>query len=126
MAALGIDIGGVDDFDLFISYVSPATAAGQAIMCSLLHPPGTLWWAPERGLDIRRFLHKPFDAATIETKVLIEVEKDERVASATVVATQLGDELQLRINVTLQDDAGAVTLTLAVNAVGDVLASEVG
>lgn len=126
MAALGLDIGGVDDFDLFISYVSPAQAAGEAIMCSLLHPPGTLWWAPDRGLDIRSFLHKPFDAATIEIAVQSEVEKDERVDSATVVATQLGDELQLRINVTLTGDEGAVTLTLAVNAVGDVLAAEVG
>jgi hypothetical protein len=126
MAALGIDIGGVDDFDTFISYAtSPAQAAAEAVMCSLLHEPGALWWAPDRGTPIFSYLHRDASADEIQIAVAAEAEKEERVESAIVVATKLGDELQLRIELTLTQDEGRVTLTLAVSAVGEVLAATV-
>lgn len=125
MAALGLDIGGVDDFDAFLSYTTPAQAAGERVMCSLLHAPGTLWWAPDRGTDIRQFLHRDASSDEIQIAVAAEAEKEETVESAIVVATKFGDELQLRVELTLTQDEGRVTLTLAVNQVGDVLAAAV-
>lgn len=126
MAALGTDIGGVEDFDAFISYAtSPGQAAGEAIMCSLLHGPGVLWWAPHRGTDIRAYLHR--DASEEEIRIAIEAEvaKEERVESAVVTVTKLGSEVTIQIDPTLTNDPAKVTLTLQVDAVAGVLAASV-
>ncbi len=125
MTALGTDIGGVDDFDSLLSYVSRPQAAGEAVMCSLLHSPGVLWWSPERGMNLLDFLHRDASAEEIQVAVDSEIAKEERVDSAVVSVNKLGSEVQIRIELTLTQDEGKVTLTLAVDKVAGVLAAAV-
>jgi hypothetical protein len=123
--ALGIDISGVEDIDLFLSYADGPRAAAEAVMRSLLHDSGRLWWAPDSGHDIRRYLHGFFDAGRIQAAVQAQCELDERVDSATVDATSLGDEIKIAVNLALTQDATQVQFTLTVNELGEVLSAAV-
>lgn len=123
--ALGIDISGVEDIDLFLSYADGPRAAAEAVMRSLLHDSGRLWWAPDSGHDMRRYLHGFFDADRIQTAVQTQCELDERVDSAAVEAAVLGDELKITVSLTLTNDAGQVQFTLTVNELGEVLSAAV-
>ncbi len=122
MAALGIDIAGVEDVDLFLSYAEPTLAAAQAVARSLIHSAGKLWWAPDSGHDVRQHLHAFVDdpdriAAAVQT----QCELEERVESASVSATFFGGELRLTINLILTQDAARVQMTLTISALGEVL-----
>jgi hypothetical protein len=121
MPALGIDIAGVEDIDLFGSYAEPARAAAEAVMRSLLHSPGRLWWAPQQGYDLRQDLNAFFDASRTQAGVQAQCEQDERVASASVVATVLGDELRLNIELRLVQNDTIVRLTLTIDQLGTVI-----
>lgn len=123
--ALGIDISGVEDVDLFLSYTDGPRAAAEAVMRSLLHDAGRLWWAIDSGHDIRRYLHGFFDAGRIQAAVQAQCELDERVELASVEASALGDELKITVNLTLTQDATQVQFTLTVNELGEVLSGTV-
>lgn len=90
-------------------------------MRSLLHQPGVLWWAPERGHDLHQHLHAFFDQERIELAVRQQCEADERVAAAEVNATLLGSELQLRVDLTLTQDESRVSFTLTIGSLGQVI-----
>lgn len=121
MAALGIDIKGVSDVDPFLTLASPGRSAAEAVMRSLLHMPGILWWAPDRGHDLHQHLHTAFDQERIELAVQQQAEQEERVESASVVATQLGQELRLQIELTLTQNEANVTLTVTIGALGELI-----
>jgi hypothetical protein len=121
MAALGIDIAGIDDVDLFLSYAEPAEAAAQAVARSLLHSPGKLWWAPDSGHNINQYLHTFFEPERVQSNVQQQAELDERIAASAVVATRLGDEMRLQIDLELETTDSQVQLTLSINDVGEVL-----
>src|SRR5690349_4752607 len=107
--ALGIDILGVQDVDAFLSFGSPRQSAGESVMRVLFHEPGALWWAPDRGYHLARLLHGFFNADEIEQTVKGQLEADERVESVEVVATQLGNEVRLEVDVLLTNDPTAVS-----------------
>jgi hypothetical protein len=119
--ALGIDILGVQDIDPYLSLGSRRQAAAESVMRSLFHEPGALWWAPDRGYHLARNLHTTFDPDAIESAVKTQLESDERVDSVIVVATALGRELRLEIQLFLTDDPTAVTFTLHVSELAEVL-----
>lgn len=119
--ALGIDVAGVEDVDLFLSYADGPRAAAEAVMRGLLHAPGRLWWAPDSGFDMRGLLHRFFDADSIAASVQAQCELEERVESADVTATVFGDELRIAANLILTQDATRVQFTLTVNQLGEVL-----
>jgi hypothetical protein len=121
MAALGIDIAGVDDVDLFLSYAEPGESAAQAVARSLLHDPGKLWWAPDSGHNINRYLHTFFEPERAQSGIQQQAELEERVAAASVQASRLGDEMRVQVNLTLEGDESQVQMTLAINALGEVL-----
>lgn len=123
--ALGIDIGGVEDVDLFLSYVDGPRATAEAVMRGLLHAPGKLWWAPDLGFNVRGLLHQFFDADRIERAVQAQIETEERVDSADVTATALGDELRLAVELVLTQDLAKVQFTLTINQLGEVLDASV-
>lgn len=118
---LGTDIRGVDDIDPFLTLTDGPSAVAQAVMVSLLHPPGRLWWAPERGHDLRQHLHKPFDAERIRLAVQQQAELDERVESAQVTVEKLGDEVKVSWDLVLTQTKDNVTFTLTVSEFGDVV-----
>lgn len=119
--ALGIDILGVQDVDAFLSFGPPRQSAGESVMRVLFHEPGALWWAPDRGYHLARLLHGFFNADEIEQTVKGQLEADERVESVEVVATQLGNEVRLEVDVLLTNDPTAVSFTVSVSALGEVL-----
>lgn len=123
--ALGIDIGGVEDVDRFLSYSDGPRAAAEGVMRGLLHAPGKLWWAPDLGYDLRGALHQFFDAERIQRAVQAQVETDERVESADVTAVAFGEELRVSVNLILTQDGAKVQFTLTVNQLGAVLDASV-
>lgn len=123
--ALGIDIGGVEDVDLFLSYVEGPRATAEAVMRGLLHAPGKLWWAPALGFDVRSLLHQSPTAERVERAVQTQVESDERVEAADVAAAIFGDELRITVGLTLTQDPTKVQFTLTVNQLGEVLDASV-
>jgi hypothetical protein len=125
MPGLGIDIAGVDDVDLFLSSADPSRSAAEAVMRSLQHAPGTLWWAPDLGLDMNQFLHGFFDPARVQTQVQACCEREERVRSADVSVAQLGNEIKVTINLIFIDGSTPATLTLSIDQLGSVLDASV-
>jgi hypothetical protein len=125
MTALGIDISGVEDIDLFLSYADGPRAAGESVMRSLLHAAGKLWWATDSGHDVRQYLHAFAAPETIQANVQAQCERDERVQSAAVQASLLGDELRIAVELVLTQDETQVTLTLSINDLGEVLNASV-
>lgn len=124
MTALGVDIAGVEDIDPMLSLADGRLAAAQAVLTSLLHQPGKLWWSPETGYDVRQHLHASFDAEAIQRAVESQCTADERVDTATCVATVTGpltqQVLTLSIDLVLTT-AETAELTLSVDQVGDVI-----
>lgn len=123
--ALGIDIGGVEDVDRFLSYSDGPRATAEAVMRGLLHAPGKLWWAPDLGFDVRGLLHQSPSTESVERAVQTQVETDERVDSADVAAVIFGDELRITVALTLTQDPTKVQFTLTVNQLGEVLDASV-
>jgi len=122
---LGIDIGGVEDVDLFLSSTDPSTAAAEASARVLLHGPGKLWWAPDTGHDVRQYVHGFGDPSRIEHNVQTAIEADERIKSADVKADVFGKELRITVNLTFIGNNAPVTLTLRIDELGKVLDAQV-
>jgi hypothetical protein len=123
--ALGIDITGVEDVDPFLTLAEGPRAAAEAAMVSLLHAPGTLWWAPDRGYDLRQHLNSFASPERVQRAVLSQVEQGERVESAQCSVTVLGNEMQIEVSLILTEDGGAVQFTLTINELGEVLNASV-
>jgi hypothetical protein len=121
MAILGKDIKGITDIDAFLTVTNGPRAVAEAVMRSLLHNPGILWWAPERGHDLHQHLHVFFDQERIELAVRQQAEEDERVDSARASATLFGTELQLQVALTLTQNAAKVRFTLTIGSLGEVI-----
>jgi hypothetical protein len=118
MTALGIDIGGVDDIDPTLNFVSAGQSVAESVASQLLHDPGLLWWSPTIGYNLRQLLHMPFDEEKIQREVVRQAEFDERVksASATASVNTKGDTITLVVNLTLvEEDATDIEFTLTVS-----------
>ncbi len=119
--ALGIDIAGVEDVDSFLTLAASSQSAGEAVMVSLLHSPGVLWWEPERGYDLRQHLNSFAETERIENAVTSQAELDERVESADVVASVDNGVLTINVSLVLTEDDGDVEFTLSIDEVGSVI-----
>jgi len=125
MPGLGIDIAGVEDIDLFLSSADGSRSAAEAVMRTLLHAPGALWWAPDSGHDVKQYLHGFFDAERTRRGVQAACEREERVKTAKVTASVLGTEIKLSINLTFIDGSTPAILTLSIDQLGKVLDASV-
>jgi hypothetical protein len=121
VAILGKDIKGITDIDPFLTVTNGPRAAAESVMRSLLHNAGVLWWAPDSGFNLHGLLHGFFDKERIELAVRQQCERDERVDSAEAVATLLGEELQLRVDLILTQDGSKVSFTLNISALEGVI-----
>lgn len=122
MAALGKDISGVEDIDPFLSLTSPERAVAEAVARSLLHAVGKLFWARNRGYDIRQHLHRFLDnLENIKVGVEQEIAKEERVKSSTVSISRQASHVDIVIDLRLTQTETDVTLTLNINLVDGAL-----
>jgi hypothetical protein len=97
--------------------VSGRDLLSEALVRRLVTARGTLLGDPDYGTDVRDWLNDDIDAASaarLGGVVVAELQKDERVISASCVATFANDVLTLAITVT--DGAGPFPLTLQVTA----------
>lgn len=122
---LGIDIGGVEDVDLFLSSTDERTSAAEAAARVLLHGPGKLWWAPDKGHDVRQYVHSTGDAARIKANVQSAVESDERIGSADVDVVVFGKELLITVKLVLISSNTPTTLTVRIDELGKILDAQV-
>lgn len=111
--ALGSDFSGLLDVQSSLGVVSGPRAMLEAIGRRLTTLRGGLWYDPDYGYDLRQHLNAPAPRpGVIESQVVAEVLKDERVqdVDASVVATRDAITVTLRI----MSDIGPFSLIVAV------------
>ncbi len=112
---LGTDIAGATDLYPDLRLSSGRQALAESLLRRFQTSRGALWYAPDYGLNLTRFVN----ARTPETAIgqLVEREslKDERVLNASADVTRTG--VDLSIDLTITDDEGPFTLTIAANEV---------
>jgi hypothetical protein len=125
MPALGIDISGTTDIDPMLTFSDGPKAVAESVIVSLLHDPGRLWWAPQRGHNVNQYLHQPSEIDEIERAIQSQCEADERVVSAVATVTFQAKTLTLDCKLTLTNNAGDVEFTLSVDEAGKVLSASI-
>lgn len=126
MADFGTDILALDDLDPSFALVSGEAMLARAIARRLTTPRGGLFCDPDYGYDVRALLLDgltPAKLASAQASIAAEVEKDERVAGATVTFTQDTTAERLTISIELETDEGPFDLVLSVDALSAELLS---
>lgn len=117
----GVDLVCIDDIDPRFTETDPNDVAGlaQDLYHRLCTERGTLPDDDDYGLDLRRYLSRPTDDASLllsQTEIAAELEKDDRVASAEVELTML-DPKTLSVAITIEPNIlglGPFTMIVAV------------
>ena len=90
----------------------------ESLVRQLSCPPGGLFWAPEKGIDLRAYLRARLDGSKIteiRQRVLATLRDDERVVDAECSVTFTQSTNTLRINVTAESAEGPFTFVLEVS-----------
>lgn len=90
----------------------------ESLARQLSCPPGGLFWAPEKGIDLRAYLRARLDGSKIteiRQRVLATLRDDERVVDAECSVTFTQSTNTLRINVTAESAEGPFTFVLEVS-----------
>lgn len=128
--ALGEDIAASStdplDIDPYFESALGPRAAAEAVVAALHLENGTLWWAADRGVDVRSFLHGGLQPEDVQLAIESECLKDERVDSADVTVTVLGRDAQIRILLHLRTDLSTVALTLTISEVNEAISISAG
>ncbi len=99
-------------------------AIAQAVIRRLDCPRGRLVDDADYGLDLVGFLNRgttPAEVNTLAGAIRNEVEKDDRVVSASVVVTPTLNALSVRIRIVPASSNDVFTMTLAASSAGVVL-----
>jgi hypothetical protein len=121
MTTYGSGIGGVDDLDPAFAILDDRTSTALDLVRRLSTPRGSLPWAPDDGLDLRAYLNADLDSAelnALRTEIVHELEKDERVASATVDLNLDSASSTLRLSIACDGAAGPFSFVVAASALG--------
>jgi hypothetical protein len=110
----GTDFHSFPDFDFNLSTISGPPLVVEASMNRLRTARGGLWYDRDYGTDVRQFVNSSASPKSIARAVETEVEKDERVASASATVTREGQNILIVLRITTA--SGAFTLTIAVSA----------
>lgn len=114
-AELGSDFAGATDLYPDLRLSSGRQALAEALLRRYQTQRGALWYAPEYGLSLTRFVNAQTPVSAIGQLVEREALKDERVLDARADVTRVG--VDLTISLTVTDDEGPFTLTIAANEV---------
>lgn len=91
----------------------------ESLARQLACPPGGLFWAPEKGVDLRSYLRGRIDAprlAEIRQRVLATLREDERVVEVECTASFDAAASSLRLSITAESAEGPFTFVLGVSA----------
>lgn len=126
----GTDISALPqlNFSLKTAYANLAEAIGRR----LITPRGGLFYDPDYGFDLRRYLNETWTESTeleVETLLVAELRKDPRIfdAVATIDASNILATRRLSITIEAETDFGPFSLVLDVSAVTvEVLYADLG
>lgn len=125
--ALGSDFSCVEDIDANLSATDGRNALAQAVARRIITPTGGLFYNPDYGNDVRRYLNNSSPTATrIAADAQGEAEKDERVDRADASAVLSDSNKRLTLSLRLQDGEGPFDLTLNVDELTAELLIESG
>lgn len=110
-----IDIHCVADFLPHMPEVSGPTALAHRSTRRLTMPRGIWDWAPDDGTDMRAFLLSKVPPRRIARDALLEVEKDEQVASVDTSVVQTNKDIALALTITPEDADGPFDFTLTID-----------
>jgi hypothetical protein len=99
MPDYGEDLGGIEDLDAELSFVSGLRCLAENLCCRLGNIPGTAEDEPTNGYDLTLVVGDVVDAGEVEQKIVEQMKADERVASATAKVVQNGSTLTVTIGV---------------------------
>jgi hypothetical protein len=117
---LGVDLKCVDDIDPALAVVNPFTTEGLAQDCyhRITTRRGTLPDDQDYGIDIVAFLHASktlADLRACEGQIATELQKDDRVATASAVVTFDAARKAMSISVrVLPEDPNLTTFSLII------------
>ncbi len=114
-----VDVDGLLDLDPAWNPISGVPVVAEAIARRISTPPGSLPDDSSYGFDVRQLLEDNLDErdlAAARAAIQLQAEADERVVSATVQLSLLGERLRIVLRVLLAE--GPFTLTLDVNQLG--------
>lgn len=117
VASLSIAGGGLD-LDPYFRKITGPSVVLYAVGRRFVTPRGSLWWAPNEGLDIRQWVLEGVrlqDLPTYEQLIVTEAERDQRVLSADARLSFADDTLTVHLSLRLA--TGTFSLVLRVSAV---------
>lgn len=91
----------------------------DSIARSLSCPPGGLFWAPSRGIDLRSFLRTRIDAqqlTVIRQRTLATLLDDERIIDADCVVSFSESARSLRVALSIESAQGPFSFVLEVSS----------
>lgn len=105
--------------DELFGLVSGRRVLVESLARQLTCPPGGLFWAPPKGIDLRAYLRARIDPralAQIQARVVATLSADERVVDARAQVSFLSQENKLRVSVTAESAEGPFSFVLDVAA----------
>ena len=112
---LGTDFGGVDDIDNNLTPVSGRLCLAQAIARRWITDPGELFYAPDYGAGLLRYVSGSTDnVSTLPARLENEARKDERVEDCKVSVDLVNETL--RVDGRIIDAVGPFNLVLILSA----------
>jgi hypothetical protein len=117
-AELGVDVACIEDVDSVLSLAEGPTNLAMALCRRLITPRGGLWYAPDYGLDLRSYLNAGVSDSQMETlpdEIRLEMEKDERVQSATVRLLFNRQAMSLKVGIVVRTSVGPFRLIVEVS-----------
>ncbi len=89
----------------------------ESIARQLTCPPGGLFWAPEKGIDLRAYLRSRLDGAAltaIRARILATLALDERVVDVDASVTFRRTDTALAVKLSIESSEGPFSFVLDV------------
>jgi phage baseplate assembly protein W len=117
MADLGSDFHGYPDIHPTLKQVSGTLCLVQALARRLETPRGGLFYDPDYGTDLRKFVNQSgVTRAQVVSAIQTECLKDQRVASVTATVEFADTDMTIFISVTPDGESESFSFTLNVGA----------
>lgn len=118
MTDYGTDISTPNgDLDPYFRLVSGSETLQQALYRAITTPAGSLFWAPDRGIDLAAYLEDGLstaEASRLGGLVATQLERDERVLAASVEVSLEISTQSLRVSCEIDTADGPFDLVFSV------------
>lgn len=114
--SFGTDVDTFPDLDGTGRMISGPRVIMVMALRRLTTPYGSLRYDPDFGLDLREYLNEDLDAVALlmlQSRIVMEVSKDERVLRCTARVTLLDDVLRIRIGIATEQGPFEFTLSIS-------------